>query len=125
MLGVVLGGSIAAMDGRTREIVAAVRSSGATATFAVTATGTLVRSGATIHASTIASQVDRSVGGPDPLVEAEVPGGLFLDQGVLAQRGLSSNAAVDAMLQMRSPSGDEKLFADAFPGFAVSFARYC
>jgi hypothetical protein len=44
---------------------------------------------------------------------------------VLEESGLSSSAAVEAMLDMRSPSGGEKLFADAFPGFAVSFARYC
>jgi hypothetical protein len=125
VLGVVLGGSIHRMDGWTREIVAAVRSTGATATFALTATGTVPSSGSAIEAGAIASQLDRTVGGPDPIVEAEVPGGLFLDQAVLAQRGLSSNAAVDAMLRMRSPSGDEKLFADAFPGFAVSFARFC
>jgi hypothetical protein len=125
VLGVVLGGSIDRMDGRTREIVAAVRSTGATATFALTATGAVSRSEAATKDSAIASQVDRAVGGPDPIVAAEVPGGLFLDQAVLVQRGLSSNAAVDAMLQMRSPSGHEKLFADAFPGFAVSFARFC
>jgi hypothetical protein len=125
VLGVVLGGSIDRMDERTREIVAAVRSTGATATFALAASGTLASSGAAIEAGTIASQLDRTVGGTDPIVAAEVPGGLFLDQTVLAQRGLSSNAAVEVMLQMRSPSGDGKLFADAFPGFAVSFARFC
>jgi hypothetical protein len=125
VLGVVLHGSIAAMDDRTREIVSAVRSTGASATYALTATGSRVRSGPATGAAVVASQVDGAVGGADPIVAAEVPGGLFLDQSVLAQRGLSSNAVVDAMLQMRPPPGDEKLFADAFPGFAVSFARYC
>jgi hypothetical protein len=68
--------------------------------------------------------VDASVATDGPLVQAAVPGGLFLDQAVLESSGVSSSAAVDAMTQMRAPDG-EKLFADAFPGFAVSFARYC
>ena len=52
------------------------------------------------------------------------PGGLFLDQDVLAADGLSSGAAVRPMLGMRDAAG-RTVFADAFPGFAVSFARYC
>ena len=52
------------------------------------------------------------------------PGGLFLDQDVLAADGLSSAAAVRPMLGMRDGDG-RTVFADAFPGFAVSFARYC
>jgi hypothetical protein len=125
VLGVVLGGSIASMDRRTEGIVEAVRSAGERATFAVTATGTSSPSDTAMTAGEVAAQVDRTVGGPDPIVAEEVPGGLFLDQGALARRGLSSNAVVATMLGMRAPSGDERLFADAFPGFAVSFARYC
>jgi hypothetical protein len=125
VLAVVLGGSIASMDRRTEGIVEAVRSAGERATFAVTATGTSSSSVTAMTAGEVAAQVDRTVGGPDPIVAEEVPGGIFLDQGALARRGLSSNAVVAAMLGMRAPSGDERLFADAFPGFAVSFARYC
>ena len=62
-------------------------------------------------------------GPPDPIVEAAVPGGLFLDQDVLAADGLSSGAVVGPMLGMTE--GGRKVFTDAFPGFAVSFARYC
>jgi hypothetical protein len=58
-----------------------------------------------------------------PIVEAAVPGGLFLDQDVLASDGLSSGAVVGPMLGMTDRG--RKVFADAFPGFAVSFARYC
>jgi hypothetical protein len=125
VLGVVLDGSVASMDRRTRAVVGVVRETGATAAFALTATGSFSGASAPTDATRVASQVDRTVTAKQPIVAAEVPGGLFLDQTVLAESGLSSNAAVEAMLQMQSPTGDEKLFADAFPGFAVSFARYC
>jgi hypothetical protein len=127
VLGVVLDGSLATMDRRTGAIVDEVRHAVPAATFAVTATGSdaAPAGGSTTTADRVASEVDRSVGSPDPIVQAETPGGLFLDQAVLASRGLSSNAVVDALLALRSPTGDEKLFRDAFPGFAVSFARYC
>jgi hypothetical protein len=123
VLAVVLNGSIARMDSRTRGIVDAVDSIGTTSTFVVTATGTTAPAAAS--AGSVTQQVDAAVPTSRPVVEASVPGGLFLDQGVLEESGLSSSAAVEAMLAMHSPSGGEKLFADAFPGFAVSFARYC
>jgi hypothetical protein len=123
VLAVVLDGSIATMDSRTRAIVDAVDAVGTTSTFVVTATGTTAPSAAS--SGSVTQQVDGAASTARPLVEASVPGGLFLDQGVLEESGLSSSAAVEAMLDMRSPSGGEKLFADAFPGFAVSFARYC
>ena len=120
VLAVVLDGSVARMDARTRGIVSAVRASGVPAAFVVTATGTSAPVIAGVGDS-VARAVDATA--PRPIVEASVPGGIFLDQGALAASGLSSNAAVDAMLAM--PDRGEKLFADAFPGFAVSFARYC
>jgi hypothetical protein len=123
VLAVVLTGSVAAMDSRTREIVEATRAAGTTATFVVTATGTTARDAPS--AASVAEEVDAVATTSSPMVQALVPGGLFLDQGVLQESGLSSSAAVQSMLEMRSPSGGEKLFADAFPGFAVSFARYC
>ncbi|HEY7399327.1 MAG TPA: hypothetical protein VH989_00355 [Actinomycetota bacterium] len=122
LLGVVLSGSVATMDARTKAIVATIRSTGRSTAFVVTATGTTAPTAAA--GASIARQVDASVGTDLPLVQAAVPGGLFLNQAVLESSGLSSSAAVDAMAQMQTPDG-EKLFADAFPGFAVSFARYC
>jgi hypothetical protein len=122
VLAVVLQGSVAAMDAHTRAIVAAVRASGRTAAFVVTATGTTTPSAAS--GASIAGEVDASIATQPPLVQAVVPGGLFLDQSVLESSGLSSSVAVGAMASLRAPDG-EPLFADAFPGFAVSFARYC
>ena len=127
VLGVVLAGSLRTMDRRTEAIVREVRAAVPATAFAITATGSDRAPAGTSSTSAdrIASQVDRAVGSPEPIVQAETPGGLFLDQAVLASRGLSSNAIVDALLALHSPTGDEKLFRDAFPGFAVSFARYC
>ena len=60
---------------------------------------------------------------PGRTVEATAVGGLFLDQGVLAEAGLSKDVAVRAGLSVRA--GGEPLLADAFPGIAVTLARYC
>jgi len=56
--------------------------------------------------------------------EATVPGGLFLDQEGLARAEIAGQAVVDALLDVSAPNG-ERMMADAFQGFAVSFARYC
>ncbi len=136
VLAVVLRGTLRQMDARTEGVVRAVDATGRRAAFVVTATGGTRATGATgatgsatgapaAPAASVAQRVDAAAGGATPIVAAAVPGGLFLDQRVLAASGQSSNAAVQAMLSMQRASADEKLFADAFPGFAVSFARYC
>ena len=51
-------------------------------------------------------------------------GGVFLDQAVLREEQVTGQVAVDAMLSATGPDG-ERMLADAFQGFAVSFARYC
>jgi hypothetical protein len=57
-------------------------------------------------------------------VAATVAGGLFLDQGVLAERGITGQVVVDALLSAETLEG-ERMVTDAFQGFAVSFSRYC
>ena len=59
-----------------------------------------------------------------PIVAEAVPGGLFLDQATLATEQISGDAAVQALLRVTTPDG-QRMMADAFQGFAVSFARYC
>jgi len=93
------------------------------ATVVIAATGARSPSSA-LSAAEIVAHVDANVRSSAPVVEGVTPGGLFLDQEVLATEGLSSQAAVGPMLGMRTASG-RKVFTDAFPGFAVSFARYC
>jgi hypothetical protein len=70
------------------------------------------------------STVEQRVKGTEPVVQAAVPGGLFLDQQVLADEDISPQTVVTVLLGLHAPGGGP-LLADAFPGFAVSFARYC
>ena len=121
ILGVVLHGSPDHMDRQTRSIVTAVQRSVADATFVLTSTGAANGSLDT-NPPDVVSSVDRAVGGP--VVSAIVPGGLFLDQQVMAANDITSDDVVRAMDALTAPNGDP-LFADAYPGFAVSFSRYC
>jgi len=124
VLAVVLDGSLRSMDARTNRIVrAAERSSGGSMLTVVAGTG-----GTAPHASAPATDllavVEGAVPGQRPVVAATVAGGLFLDQGVLAERGITGQVVVDALLSAETPEG-ERMVADAFQGFAVSFSRYC
>jgi hypothetical protein len=121
ILGVVLNGAIDHMDRQTSAIVTAVQQQIPDATFVLTTTGGAYGSLDT-NPPDIPSSVDRAVGGP--VVSATVPGGLFLDQRVMATHGITSDDVVRAMDVLQSSFGSP-LFADAYPGFAVSFSRYC
>ncbi len=107
-------------DGQTRAIVDAVRASVPDATFVVTASGFTARSGGS--GASIGRAVDRAVG--STVVAAVVPGGLFLDQAAMAANDVTSDDVVRALDAMRASDGTP-LFADAYPGFAISFSRYC
>jgi hypothetical protein len=122
VLAVVVGGPASAFAHALRTIVPAVRAAVPATTVVVTATGARSPRGA-LTASDVVDHVNANVRSSGPIVEAAVPGGLFLDQDVLAADGLSSGAVVGPMLGMTEAG--RKVFADAFPGFAVSFARYC
>ena len=121
ILGVVLNGAVDRMDRQTGAIVAAVQQLVPDATFVLTTTGSVYGSLDT-NPPDVASSVDRAVGGP--VVSATVPGGLFLDQAVMAAKNVTSDDVVQAMDALKAPDGSP-LFADAYPGFAVSFSRYC
>lgn len=121
ILGVVLNGAIDRMDRQTAAIVAAVQQRVPDATFVLTTTGSAYGALDT-NPPDVASSVDRALGAP--VVSATVPGGLFLDQHVMAAKGITSDDVVRAMDALKSSFGSP-LFADAYPGFAVSFSRYC
>jgi hypothetical protein len=91
------------------------------ATFVITATGAAAR-GTAAHTPDVVTKVDSAVG--THVVESAVPGGFFLNQQVMAARGITSDDVVRAMDALKAPDGTP-LFADAYPGFAVSFSRYC
>jgi len=125
VLGVVLQGPVDQLDALTRRIVEeARRATGGSTLTVVAGTGSAQPTPASLTGSTLASDVDRAVGGTRSVVEAAVAGGLFLDQRVLAAEGISGQTAVDALFGVSGPNG-EHVMDDAFQGFAVSFARYC
>ncbi|HXF36496.1 MAG TPA: hypothetical protein VNO17_04865, partial [Actinomycetota bacterium] len=124
VLAVVLAGPVPAMDRATARVAALAReASGGRATLVVTATGSARAGGGVRTASELAEAVDAASGLGRPLVEAAGVGGLFLDQDVLLEAGVSGEVAVRALLRLRGPGG--RLAADAFQGFAVSFGRFC
>jgi hypothetical protein len=125
VLGIALRGRVEQLDRWTRRIVASARSATRGAVLVVVAgTGTTAADPSSVPAGAVVRAVEDAVPGPDPVVAAVAAGGLFLDQGVLAERGITGQAVVDALLEVRGPDGG-RMFADAFQGFAVTFARYC
>ncbi len=120
IVGVVLSGMPERMDRDTGRIVEEVMRRVPEATFVLTATGDA--NGGGVARPDVAAAVDRTVG--SPVVSRVMAGGLFLDQAVMAGNGVSSDDVVRALDAMKAPNG-APLFADAYPGFAISFSRYC
>ncbi len=124
VVGVAIDGRVGALDRRTRAIVhEAEEATGGLVTVVVVGTGSPADRRAE-PAGELLPAVEDSVPGEEPVVAATVPGGLFLDQDVLARAGATGQAIVDALLALRTRDG-ERMMADAFQGFAVSFATYC
>jgi Type I phosphodiesterase / nucleotide pyrophosphatase len=125
VIGVVLEGRVRAMDRWTREIVAeAERATSGSTLVLVTGTGSVEASRLAVPDGELVDAVEDAVPGDAPAVRATVAGGVFLDQAVLREEQVTGQVAVDAMLSATGPGG-ERMLADAFQGFAVSFARYC
>ncbi|MGZ4146513.1 MAG: hypothetical protein ACXVPL_02300 [Actinomycetota bacterium] len=123
VLGVVLRGRAHDADARLRAVVdAATRAAGGRAMVVVTGTGSTAASSGGV--ASLLGQVEDAVPGDPDVVSGTVPGGVFLDQQVMADQHVSGEVVVDAMLGAKAPDGSA-LFRDAFQGFAVSFARYC
>ena len=90
----------------------------------MTGTGSKEASRLAVPDRELVDAVEDAVPGDVPAVAATVAGGVFLDQAVLREEQVTGQVAVDAMLSATGPGG-ERMLADAFQGFAVSFARYC
>lgn len=118
ILAVALDGPVTKMSRMTRTIAYWVRQADIPTTFVVAGTG---QASGAIPSTSIADDVDAAIGAH--VVTAIVPGGLFLDQAVMAANDVTSDDVVRALDAMTTPSGP--LFADAYPGFAISFSRYC
>ena len=119
LIAVSLGGTAAKMIRTTIAIDSLVRHAHVPATFVLAGTG---QASTVTTGSSIADDVDTAIGAP--VVTAAVAGGLFLDQAVMAANDITSDDVVRAMDAMKAPDGTP-LFADAYPGFAISFSRYC
>jgi hypothetical protein len=125
VLGVVLDGPVRSMDRWTEQIVTEARRATGDSTLVVVAgTGSWESHARAVPDTSLVDAVEDAVPGDEPAVAASVPGGVFLDQQVLTDEQVTGQVAVDAMLSADAPDG-ERMLADAFQGFAVSFARYC
>jgi hypothetical protein len=125
LLGVVMDGPVGALDRRTRTIVRATeRATDGSALVVLAGTGSPAADRHALPAAELVARVEAEVPGAEAVVAADVPGGLFLDQDALTRAGITGQVVADALLRVSTPEG-ERMFADAFQGFAVSFARYC
>lgn len=125
VIGVVLEGRVRSMDRWTQEIVTEAERATSRATLVmVTGTGSVEASRLAVSDGELVDAVENAVPGDAPAVAATVAGGVFLDQAMLREEQVTGQVAVDAMLSATGPDG-ERMLADAFQGFAVSFARYC
>lgn len=100
------------------RVVQRARRGAALAVVALPATGS---DSPSVPADDLISFVERELG--TGIVEADTAGGLFLDQKKLAGAQISKTEVVDVMRGFESAG--EAVFADVFPGLAVSFARFC
>ena len=125
VLGVALQGGVHSLDRWTRRIVRSAReATGGDLVVVVAGTGAEERSMTTVPSSDVVAVVEDAIPGERRVVAETVPGGLFLNQAVLTAQKITGQVVVDRLLDARTPQG-ETMFADAFQGFAVSFARYC
>ena len=122
LLAVSLAGPLRSMDRTTGAILEIVESAVPGALFVVTATGSSAAS-ADLAAQVIEEEAEASLGN-DGVVAATAPGGLFLDQEVVAQEEISDDEISEALSQITDAQG-RKVFADVFAAIAVSFGRFC
>jgi hypothetical protein len=119
---ITLDGSADELNRKLRRAVAlATRFAPGRVMAVVTSTGT-GRARARVSAPAIVADIEHSLPGP-AVVTGAVPGGLFLDQDVLAARGISDDRIVRAL--RAHGASRARTFADAFPATAVAFGRYC
>lgn len=126
LLGVVFEGNLKEVDRGLAEIMSAASdvAKGQVAVI-VTATGpaTSGDSERVIGQRALRRMLEDQVEGAAGLIEATIPGGIFVDQQELSRKGISDDPLVDALLSLEVKG--EVLFADVFPSRAVAFARYC
>jgi hypothetical protein len=124
LLSVVDSGPVKRLDSDLRSIArAAKKAAGGSVEVTVAGTGGTA-AGKTRGPRLVRRQVENAVKGKEQVIQAVEPGGLFLNQKVLAAHHITPNQTLSAVKDVKGPSG-KPLFEDSFPGIAISFARYC
>lgn len=127
ILALVASGAPSNLDAQLRSVVdLATRAAGGSLLVVVAGTGSvaLPPSRSSVAADSVSQQVNVTSKVSGSLVEASVPGGLFLDQGIMTKEGVTGQVAQQALAGLDGADG-ALLMADSFQGFAVSFGRYC
>ena len=131
LLGVTIDGpNRRAIDRQLEQIMTALRDAGATGpspsmptTVVLVGTGAADRSKPEVTGAQVASQVDAAMGAQ--VVETAVPGGLFLDQAVMTSAAITTGQVMKALRTVTVPGTDRQVMQDAYPGFSVSFSKFC
>ena len=124
LLAVVMRDSIENMDSASRDIVRDVEAAVPEAAFVLTATGSHRAAPEVVTSRELIAAVSAAVG-IGGVIAAPTAGGLFIDQESALEAGIATQRIVDAMRALPDADGNESLFADAFPAFAVTFGTYC
>ncbi len=126
ILGIVMQGSVEEMDRELREVMEmARRATNGSVLITVAGTGGSPRiPAAAMSADDLASAIDSATGIDTPLVQAAIPGGVFLDEEALIEAQVSGQVVQKAFIEISDPNGAPAM-ADAFQAFSVSFGRYC
>lgn len=127
LAGVVLSGKPTELDAALSRLMERAKEvSRGSVAFVITATGQSDPSPSTsvVDADVFRGRLERAIPAPEPVVEALVPGGLYLDQRALARLKLSDDVVLRELLRMRGRGGD-RLMSDAFPAIAIALGRYC
>ena len=129
VIGIALKGDIEEMDRRLGEIEDVLSEQADEWTMAVTSTGTNVRLSDTNHTGReISEYMELQVPKSKQVIEAIVPGGLYIDQDALGRVGLTEDDILGPFAELHEEgpvASASPIFADAFSSFAVSFSRYC
>jgi len=125
LLGVALEGTPDDVDAAIGRLAnQAKKATDGRVTFAIAGTGDSARTSDAISARELRRLIEQDVSTDTPLVEALVPGGIYVDQAALAAEKLSDDAVLKALFDMKARDGSD-LFADVFPAVAVTFGRFC
>jgi hypothetical protein len=125
LFAVALKGTTREMDVDLRRLMALVttRARRGSATIVVASTGSSAPPGSIVE-DDIVEAIESELPGPARVITAPSAGGFFLDQRTVSREQIAQDEILDAMRRTRPRSG-ERLFADLFSGFAISFARFC